>query len=67
MLKKCEVLSDRVSLIVGKGSIVLLDERQFELARRFVKPIEAEKAEKPEKPVQEESAAVKEKPKKKSK
>lgn len=39
---KCEVIADRVSLVVDKGSIVLLDERQFELARQFVKPIEAE-------------------------
>jgi len=40
---KCEVLVDRVSLVVGKGSIVNIDDRQFELARQFVKPIQIEK------------------------
>ena len=59
---KCEVLVDRVSLVVGKGSIVLVDEQQFELARQFIKPM---KEEKPAQTVQK--AAVEEKPKKKSK
>lgn len=45
---KCEVLADRVSLVVGKGSIVLVDNAQFELARQFIKPIkETAKAEEP--------------------
>lgn len=39
---KCEVLVDRVALVVGKGSIVNVDEKQFELARMFVKPIKGE-------------------------
>lgn len=46
---KCEVIADRVSLVVDKGSIVVLDERQFELARQFVKPIVDEAEEKPKK------------------
>lgn len=44
---KVEVLVDRCSLVCGKGSIVYVDERQFELARQFVKPVEDE--EKPKK------------------
>lgn len=44
-MKKCEVLVDRVSLVVGKGSIVFVDDQQFELARQFIKPIKAEKDE----------------------
>lgn len=46
---KCEVIVDRVSLVVGKGSIVLVDEKQFELARQFIKPINDEAEEKPKK------------------
>ena len=42
---KCEVLVDRVALVVGKGSIVNVDEKQFELARQFIKPIHEAKAE----------------------
>lgn len=53
---KCEVLADRVSLVVGKGSIVYVDERQFELARQFVRPVDKAKAE-----------GVEEKPKKSKK
>ena len=44
---KCEVLADRCSIVVGKGSIVLVDERQFELARMILKPIEEKAEEKP--------------------
>lgn len=36
---KCEVLKDSV-LHIQKGSIVEVSERQFELARRVLKPIE---------------------------
>lgn len=54
---KCEVIVDRVSLVVCKGSIVLVDEKQFELARQFIKPINDEAEEKP----------TEEKPKRKSK
>lgn len=46
-MKKCEVLVDRVSLVVGKGSIVLVDDKQYEVARQFIKPVEDE--EKPKK------------------
>lgn len=38
-MKKCEVIVDRVSLIVNKGSIVEVDDIQFELARQFLKPV----------------------------
>lgn len=44
---KCEVIADRVTLVVGKGSIVMLDEAQAEVARQFVKTVEDE--EKPKK------------------
>lgn len=52
---KCEVIVNRLSLVVGKGSIVEIDERQWELARQFVKPI---------KTANEENEEVVEKPKK---
>lgn len=45
---KCEVLVDRVALVVGKGSIVNVDEKQFELARKFIKPINSVSEEKVE-------------------
>lgn len=35
---RCEVLQDTV-LAIKKGSVVLVDERQFELARRILKPV----------------------------
>lgn len=54
---KCEVLG-KTSLVVEKGSVVLVDERQFELARRVLKPVELKKAEEPK---------AEEKPKSKSK
>ena len=60
MLKKCEVLVDRVSLVVGKGSIVLVDDRQFELARAFLKPVREAKSR------DEVESDVEEKPKRKS-
>lgn len=69
-MKKCEVLVDRCSLVVGKGSIVYVDERQFELARNFIKPLGEEKTKEPktEKPKEEvKENVVEEKPKKKSK
>ena len=37
--KKYEVLVDRISLVVGKGSIVTVDERQYEVARPFLKEV----------------------------
>ena len=36
---KCEVIVDRISLVCGKGSVVVIDDKQYELARKFVKPI----------------------------
>ncbi len=41
-MKKCEVLAERISLVVGKGSIVLVNDTQFELAKKFLKPVEEE-------------------------
>jgi len=41
-------------LVVEKGSVVLVDERQFELARRVLKPMADKKAEKVEEPKAEE-------------
>lgn len=41
---KCEVLQDSV-IAIAKGSIVLVSERQYELARRVLKPIIEAKAE----------------------
>lgn len=43
---KCEVTADRVSLVVCKGSIVIVDEVQAEIAREFIKPLQ-EDEEKP--------------------
>jgi len=54
---KCEVLG-KTSLVVEKGSVVLVDERQFELARRVLKPVEHKQADEPK---------AEEKPKSKSK
>lgn len=51
---KCEVLADRVCLVVGKGSIVNVDEKQFELARHLIKPVDMPKAEVQEVEVAEE-------------
>lgn len=39
---KCEVLAD-TAIAIKKGSIVLVDERQFEIARKILKPCEEEK------------------------
>lgn len=39
---KCEVL-DNCVLAVGKGSIVEVSQRQYELARKILRPIEAKK------------------------
>ena len=38
-MKKCEVLTD-TALAVLKGSIVLVNDKQYELARRVLKPVE---------------------------
>ena len=45
---KCEVLATKMSLVVGVGSVVFVDERQFEIAKRYLRPIvEEQKAEEP--------------------
>lgn len=41
-MKKCQVIADRVSLICLNGSIVNVDERQFEIAKRFLKILDEE-------------------------
>lgn len=38
-MRKCEVLNDTV-IAVKKGSIVIVEEKQFELAKKNLKPIE---------------------------
>ena len=47
MPKKCEVIAERVSLVVSKGSVVIVDDRQFEIAKQFLKPLNEAKVEKP--------------------
>lgn len=42
-MKKCEVLNDCV-IAIQKGSIVYVNDKQFELARKNLKPISEEKA-----------------------
>lgn len=66
-MKKCEVLVERVSLVVGKGSIVEVDDVQYELARQFLKPL-GNKTEKKEVETEVKTVETKEeKPSKKSK
>lgn len=48
---KCEVL-DNCVIAVGKGSIVEVSPRQYELARKVLKPISEEKKVKEEKAVE---------------
>ena len=48
---KCEVLGN-CSLVVEKGSIVEVSPRQFELAKKFLKPIETKKVEAKEEKVE---------------
>ena len=43
-MKKCEVLDNTV-IAVGKGSIVIVSDRQYELARNKLKPIDVKKEE----------------------
>lgn len=38
-MRKCEVLNDTV-IAVKKGSIVIVEDKQFELAKKHLKPIE---------------------------
>lgn len=56
-MKKYEVVVDRVSLVVGKGSIVYCDDMQGQLASAFLKPLHEEK--KVEKAVDETEQEVK--------
>lgn len=62
---KCEVLSD-CNLIVAKGSVVEVSEKQYELARKFLKPLIKSKSEESEK-VEETTAKVVEIEKRKKK
>lgn len=39
-MKKCEVLVERISLTVNKGSVVVVDDKQFEVAKKFLKPLD---------------------------
>lgn len=39
-MKKCEVLVERISLTVNKGSVVIVDDKQFEVAKKFLKPLD---------------------------
>lgn len=64
-MKKCEVLVDRVSLTVGKGSIVMVEDKQYEVARQFLKPLDKVVKEEPKEDVEDE--IKEEKPKKKKK
>lgn len=64
-MRKCEVIAERVTLTVCKGSIVNLDDVQAELARSLVKPVSEAKAEK--KVEVEETETQEEKPVKKTK
>lgn len=41
-MRKVEVLNDCI-LAVKKGSVVFVDDRQFETARRVLKPVEVKK------------------------
>ena len=49
-MKKCEVLCNTV-IAVQKGSIVIVDDRQYEHARRKLKPIEEVKKVEKKEPV----------------
>lgn len=57
---KCEVLND-CAIAIKKGSIVIVDDRQYEVARKILKPFKEAKVEK----VDEEVMPQKEKRKKK--
>ena len=46
-MRKCEVLNDTV-IAIKKGSIVLVDDKQYELARKVLKPVTENKEEKDE-------------------
>lgn len=46
-MKKYEV-TETTTLVVAKGSIVLLSDRQAELAKEFIKPIKEKTAKKKE-------------------
>lgn len=39
---KYEVLADRISLVVKKGSVVIVDEKQYEVARPYLKEVREE-------------------------
>lgn len=39
-MRKCEVIVDRLSVVCGKGSVVYVEDRQFEIASRFLKALD---------------------------
>ena len=47
-MRKCEVLND-TAIAIKKGSIVIVDDRQYELARKNLKPIDEEEVSKTKK------------------
>ena len=55
-MKKYVVIK-KVSLVVNEGSLVELDDRQYEIARQYLKPLE----------VSNDTSKVDDKPKKKAK
>lgn len=50
---KCEVLR-KINIIANEGSIVIVDPRQYELARAYLKPIVEEEPKKRKKKSEEE-------------
>lgn len=58
-MKKYEVIADRITLTVCKGSHVMLEDNQAQLAKTFIKPLE-------KKPVVEVETKVAEEPEEKA-
>lgn len=52
-MKKCEVIVDAINIVVGKGSVVYVSDKQYELARFGLKAINDKKEEKPVEPQEE--------------
>ena len=57
-MKKCEVL-DNCLIAVGKGSIVYVSDRQYEIGRKKLKLVEEKKEEPKAEPKEEVKAEVK--------
>lgn len=45
-MKKCVVVAKSISLVVEEGSEVIVSDRQYEVARAYLKPCESVKEEK---------------------